>query len=213
MGTGVVKVWNLTKERWNSIGVLEWLRQCLLASLRNTNLWVSVADAGRIRQNYIVPVTCYLLTFLSDMSGLRKLCKDVHGVTRVASLLRTEHLVTPFNLECIISGLNAIIILFFFHFSLIQHLRAPILTGAPKNTILNRQVRWTVAPSILQSIVSSHLSIGLFILTYLQSSQRDILRQVLPWPSTPVIDRFLRNGPWHVSFAGTRPHGTFLVRW
>lgn len=114
MGTGVVKVWNLTKERWNSIGVLEWLRQCLLASLRNTNLWVSVADAGRIRQNYIVPVTCYLLTFLSDMSGLRKLCKDVHGVTRVASLLRTEHLVTPFNLECIISGLNAIIILFFF---------------------------------------------------------------------------------------------------
>ena len=71
----------------------------------------------------------------------------------------------------------------------------------------------TVAPSILQFVVSNHLSIGLFILTYLQSSQRDILRLVLPWPSTPVIDRFLRNGPWHVSFAGTGPHGTFLVRW
>ena len=33
----------------------------------------------------------------------------VHGVTRVALLLRTEHVVAPFNLEYIISGLNSII--------------------------------------------------------------------------------------------------------
>ena len=120
----------------------------------------------------------------------------VHGVTRVALLLKTELVVTPFNLEVYYFGtqrhhpkfsLNSVwssIFGFQFWLELLKKLYSTDKYGG----LCHRGAK-TILAFCIRCKQSSN--IGLFILTYyLQSSQRDIRRLVPPWPSTPAIDSF-----------------------
>ena len=147
MGTGVVKVWNLTKERWNNIGawvtsVAAEVRQCILAFIRNI-------DCGLLRlpmlaeyaMNYIVQYQLQLIYFLTDVSIVSGYSDNSVWACYRFTVSRVWRYFSEPNTSYIILGLNAIIIIFSFNsiWSSILGLQFWL------KLLLNRQVRWTAA--------------------------------------------------------------------